>query len=835
MAESTNTHRVFTKGLLLGIGIAVVLLLFNAGLAYWNANRISEDTLAVSHTNEVLDAMDELFSTMKDAETGERGYLITGDAQYLEPYNAAVAAIQQNIERVKRLTADDPRQQSRLPVLQVRVEAKLDELKRTIALRDKDSEAAREAVSMHLGKNLMDAIRKQVDAMEQDERELLQLREQRSKSSYSYAIASNIFATIFGFAMLGAAVYYLCNNLQTRVKAAAQLYEQREWFRTTVGSIGDGVIATDTEGRVQIINRVAQSLTGWTEDEAIGKPLAEVFPIINEKTREKCENPVANVLRSGEIVGLANHTALVGKDGIERSIADSAAPIHDALGRVTGVVLVFRDVTESKRMEDALARLASFPTLNPAPIMEADYSGRIHYVNPAIRLLFPDLQQREKEHPWLADWEAFVRPLREDGKANIARELSVGDRCYQQTASYVRETERIRVYGTDITLRKRAEELQAQDRANLQSIFDAVNVGMLLIDENGDVRRVNNTISRWFDKEGNGHLGVQPGELVGCVHALTDPAGCGHTAHCTSCRIRNTFESVFRTGESVHDVEAQASLLIEDREVALWLEASADPLVLDCRPHVVLALNNITARKRIEESLKRTSDELARSNQDLEQFAYVASHDLQEPLRMVTGYLQILEDRYKGHLDETADKYIDYAVDGAARMSGLIRDLLAYSRVNSRGEELRSVESDKAFESALRNLGVRIQESAAEITHDRLPTVRADMTQLTQIFQNLVGNALKFHADDRPPRIHVAAREAEGQWLFSVKDNGIGFEQQYEDKIFLIFQRLHGRGQYPGTGIGLAICKRIIERHGGKIWATSTPGEGTTFLFTLPQ
>ena len=261
---------------------------------------------------------------------------------------------------------------------------------------------------------------------------------------------------------------------------------------------------------------------------------------------------------------------------------------------------------------------------------------------------------------------------------------------------------------------------------------------------------------------------------------------------------------------------------------------------------VFAAARDVTERKRaeaelahyrthLEELVALRTEELARSNHDLEQFAYVASHDLQEPLRMVAGYLQLLEDRYKGQLDEKADKYIDYAVDGAARMSGLIHDLLAYSRVNSRGDELRSVNPQKAFDSALSNLGVRIRETAAEVTHDPLPTVRADLLQLTQVFQNLIGNALKFRSADRAPRIHISVSEEQGHWLFSVRDNGIGFEQQYEDKIFLIFQRLHGRGQYPGTGIGLAICKRIIERHGGKIWATGTPGEGATFFFTLPQ
>jgi signal transduction histidine kinase len=383
--------------------------------------------------------------------------------------------------------------------------------------------------------------------------------------------------------------------------------------------------------------------------------------------------------------------------------------------------------------------------------------------------------------------------------------------------------------------RMRAEHLQAQERANLQSIFDVVNVGMLLIDESGAVRRVNNTVSRWFGKNFDHYIGVQPGELVGCIHAITDPAGCGHTAHCNACPIRNTFESVFRTGESVHDVESEARVSLDGKEIGLWLEASADPLLLDGRRHVVMALNNISARKQIEHSLQRTTEELVRSNRDLEQFAYVASHDLQEPLRMVAGYLQLLEERYKGKLDEKADKYIAYAVDGAARMAGLIRDLLAFSRVNTRGEQLCSVESQQAFDAALRNLCVSVQESGATITHDPLPTVRADLPQLTQLFQNLLGNAIKFRSPDRKPTIHVAIREEEEQWRFSVRDNGIGFEQEYEDKIFLIFQRLHGRGHYPGTGIGLAICKRIVERHGGDIWAASTPDQGATFFFTLPS
>jgi DNA-binding LacI/PurR family transcriptional regulator/signal transduction histidine kinase len=249
------------------------------------------------------------------------------------------------------------------------------------------------------------------------------------------------------------------------------------------------------------------------------------------------------------------------------------------------------------------------------------------------------------------------------------------------------------------------------------------------------------------------------------------------------------------------------------------------------RRHLSSTLHGSLLVQRVQEHAAG----LARSNAELEQFAYVASHDLQEPLRMVRSYLQLIERRYKGQLDEDADEFIAFAVDGADRMRMLISDLLAYSRVGTRGKPFVPADCASVLEKALANLQLTIEETEADITHDDLPTLPVDDVQITQLFQNLIGNATKFRKQGIRPKIHVGAQQSGAEWLFSVRDNGIGIDSQHFERIFEIFQRLHSREEYEGTGIGLAVCKKIVERHGGRIWVESEPGKGSTFRFTIPD
>jgi PAS domain S-box-containing protein len=359
----------------------------------------------------------------------------------------------------------------------------------------------------------------------------------------------------------------------------------------------------------------------------------------------------------------------------------------------------------------------------------------------------------------------------------------------------------------DITAQKRAEaELRRASGYN-RRLIEASLDPLVTIGPDGKITDVNTATER--------ATGCSRAELIGTDFAdyFTEPD-----------QAQAGYQEAFREGV-VHDY----ALEIRHRN------GHTTPVVYNAAVYRDEAgqVNGVFAAARDITTQKRAEQELIRSNAELEQFAYVASHDLQEPLRAISGLTQLLAQRYQGRLDEKADRYISLTVDGCQRMQQLIHGLLAYSRLITRGRPLEPVDSEAVLERSLGDLQVAIAEAGAVVTHDRLPTLTADATQLGQLFQNLIGNALKFR-NIAPPRIHVSARGDGEWWTFDVADNGIGIDPQYAEQIFAIFQRLHTRDEYPGTGIGLAICKKIVERHGGRIWVESQPGQGSTFRFTLP-
>lgn len=372
---------------------------------------------------------------------------------------------------------------------------------------------------------------------------------------------------------------------------------------------------------------------------------------------------------------------------------------------------------------------------------------------------------------------------------------------------------------TDITDRREVEEALAHERDLLYALMDNLPDTIYFKDTYCRFTRVNAAQARV--------LGLRhPDDAVGKTDHDFFTKEHADAAYEDEQRVMRTGEPLLDKVEKIRRADGRY----------LWVSATKVP-IRDKRGQVIGLVGtsrDITERKLAEEELARQADALARSNAELEQFAYVASHDLQEPLRMVASYVQLLARRYKGKLDADADDFIAYAVDGATRMQQLINDLLAYSRVTTKGREFAPSDCNAALDTAIANLRAAIEESGATVEREPLPTVMADSFQLVQLFQNLIGNAIRYRSE-APPLVRVTAEGKNEEWLFRVKDNGIGIDPQYSDRIFLMFQRLHSKTEYPGTGIGLAICKRIVERHGGRIWVESELGKGSVFCFTIPK
>jgi PAS domain S-box-containing protein len=370
---------------------------------------------------------------------------------------------------------------------------------------------------------------------------------------------------------------------------------------------------------------------------------------------------------------------------------------------------------------------------------------------------------------------------------------------------------------TDITERKLTQESLKESEEKFRNVFDNSAIGKSITSLDGSV----NVNPAFYDM-----LGYSKEEFA---HQKWQ-----NISHQDDYELTQQNLQLLKSGKknSARFVKRyykkNGSILWADVNTVLQKDTEGKPL------YYITAVIDITERKLAEESLKRVLADLSRSNKELEQFAYVASHDLQEPLRMVSSYTQLLAQKYEARLDDKAKKYINYAVDGAIRMQRLINDLLTYSRISTKGKPSEPIDSHSVLGEALRNLAVTIEENHAVITNDDLPMVSADDSQLMLVFQNIIANAIKFRQEEIP-RIHISIKEQGGDWVFSVKDNGIGIDSKYSERLFIIFQRLHTKEEYPGTGIGLAVCKRIVERHGGRIWFESELGKGTTFFFTIPK
>jgi PAS domain S-box-containing protein len=631
-----------------------------------------------------------------------------------------------------------------------------------------------------------------------------------------------------------------------REEFAKTVEESRQLLETTLASIGDAVIVTDSGGIIRFMNPVAEKLTGWKAGDASRRPLDEIFRLVDEVTRERIESPFRAVTRKGVVEGLSEHTVLLSKDGQDIPIEDSSSPIRDHESKVLGVVLVFRDVTARRIAERELERWKKiFSGAGFGMFVVDSTNGVIVDMNPTFASMHGYSVNELQGVPLAAltpkeDRDGLAAALRtatEKGRhmfehQHLRQDGSRFPSLIDVTAFRDGRSEFWAGYCSDITERKRFEDALKESEERFRTLASALPQLIWSTDADGKIDYVNDvwaSYAGWNSPGGsNGNTGKDlPRELWKDLVHPEDRVDC-MTRWNESLRSGNTFEvqvRLRRSGDGSYRWFLCRGVAVRDRggKTIRWLGGCTD------------------VQQQVEGAtqLQVANQSLQRSNADLEQFAYAASHDLQEPLRMVSIYSQLLREEYAGQLDSEALTYIDFAINGARRMSSLLTALLTYSRV-ANAAPASSPESDagSAVSGALLNLASAVEAAGAEIEVGELPHVKIPEIHLVQLFQNLIGNALKYRKPDYPdgekPSIHIECRcEPGGKWLFSVRDNGIGIEQDYLTQVFGIFKRLHGPA-YEGTGIGLALCQKIVERAGGHIWVESEPGKGSTFFFTLP-
>ncbi len=608
-------------------------------------------------------------------------------------------------------------------------------------------------------------------------------------------------------------------------------------YRGLLEAAPDAMVVVNAAGEIVLLNVRTEKEFGYERDELVGRPVTTIIPkgfaerLISDGTRSAAEALAQQIGTGIELIGKR-------RDGSKFPIEIMLSPLESPDGIL--VTAAIRDISVRQAAEKHLVRAENKyrGLLEAAPdamvVVNAD--GKIVLLNVRAEKTFGyDRDELLGRKVMNIIPQGFAERLVADGarstKDALAQQIGTGIELIGQRKngskfpieimlSPLESPEGILVTAAirDISARKTAETHLAQMEGRYRGLLEAAPDAMVVVNVGGKIVLLNAQAEKQF--------GYRRDELLG--QKVNNIIPRGFAERLIADGLRSAEDALAQQiGTGIELTGRRKNGTDFPIEIMLSPLASTEGIL------VTAAIRDISTRKGAEANLLRKVEELNRSNVELGQFAYIASHDLQEPLRMVASYTQLLSSRYKGKLDAEADEFINFAVDGANRMQRLISDLLAFSRVGTKGRDLIHTSSEEALRQALRNLRAAIEESHAVVTQDPMPTVLADESQLTQLFQNLIGNAIKYQ-NSGSPRVHVSVTQnGEGKWLFSVKDNGLGIAPQYFERIFGMFQRLHKREEFAGTGIGLAICKKIAERHGTSVSVESEPGQGATFSFAL--
>lgn len=591
---------------------------------------------------------------------------------------------------------------------------------------------------------------------------------------------------------LAQTVNTLKSEVEQRTNAEHRLLAASAYARNLLESSLDPLVTISPDGHITDVNRATESATGVEREQLVGTDFSSYFT-----EPEVARQGYQRVLAEGFVRDYS--LSIRHASGRIMDVLYNATVYSDQTGAVQGVFAAARDVTDRKAAESRQH------VSNALMELFARKNSRKEYLASAAQVI------RE----WSGCRYVGIRVV--DSDERIPYDACLGfDSELQQL-----EGNLSLIQDACFCTRAITQKLEAPDRlvSTRNGSFRCENTGEFALTLTPETQAM---FRGTCIQQGFGSLAIIPiryrEQTLGAIHLADKSVGMVPLERIEFLELISPL-----IGEAIHRFNAESEL----EKHRQHLEELVQQRTSDLEQANSQLQQEIVVRKHAEE-------DLTRSNEDLQQFAYVASHDLQEPLRAVAGFVGMLRKQFKHELNSEASEYIDLAIEGAERMQTLIHDLLSYSRVGTRGAAFAPVQMQAAVDAATGNLRVSIEESNATVTCDPSPTIVADASQITQLLQNLIGNAIKFRGE-KPPLIHVSAKREDHQWVFGVCDNGIGMESQYFDRIFLIFQRLHSRNRYPGTGIGLAICKKIVERHGGTIWVQSKPGEGSTFFFSIPD
>ena len=815
----------------IAFGSAIAILLVVGAVSYRSIVVSRDRDKWVQHTNEVLTNLQDLRFDMQTINATVRGFGLTGDESFIEPYHAAVANMEQHQAIIGNLTVDNPVQQSQLPALEKWEDARIQRAETIIKVRRTQGlEAVAENVRTGPSAQISNNFQAVANQMRDEELRLLAIRTGEEKRSLRQSRAILIFGTLLGLLITAAAGWMVQRDSARRGLAEQAFRDGEEKYRTLLYEVQEYAVFTlDPQGRVLTWNAGAERIKGYSADQIIGRDFSCFFVPEDVKRGRPQE-----LLRLTAASGRHEEQCMrVRQDGSQYLANVTFTALRDSAGELQGFSEISRDLSETK---ESGAKYRGLLEAAPDAMVVVNQGGEIVLLN----------VQAEKQFGYRRDEligqkvtniipKGFAERLVADGTRSVedalAQQIGTGIELVglrkdksefplELMLSPLESAEGILVTAAirDISVRKAAEKHLAQMEGRYRGLLEAAPDAMVVVNPGGEIVLLNVQAEKQF--------GYRRDELIG--QKVTNIIPKGFAERLVADGLRSAEDALAQQiGTGIELVGLRKDKSEFPLELMLSPLESAEGIL------VTAAIRDIGVRKTAEVHLLQKLVELSRSNEELGQFAYIASHDLQEPLRMVASYTQLLSKRYKGKLDADADQFIEFAVDGANRMQRLIRDLLIYSRVGSKGMTLRDTSGEEALQQALTNLHGAVKDSGAVVTHDPLPAVMADETQLVQLLQNLVGNAIKYQGPGIP-RIHVSAAKNGGEkWMFSVKDNGLGIDPKYFEKIFGMFQRLHKREEFAGTGIGLAICKKIAERHGGGISVESAPGNGSTFRFDM--